>query len=157
MFDVIMYLFDSYFFDENAHSVDANEIKKELLEEGFTRSDITKAMGWFEHLEKSHESKIDCQLDQPKKTSHRIYHKCESAKINSECQGFLLYLEEADILNVASREVIIECMMQLDDAELDLFDFQWLTLMVLGYDPTENDAFLQLESMLFDFEGGLIH
>ena len=58
---------------------------------------------------------------------------------------------------MASREVIIECMMQLDDEELDLLDFQWLILMVLGQDPTENDAFLQLESMLFDFESGLIH
>ena len=67
MFDVIMYLFDSYFFDEDAQSVDSNEIQKELLEEGFTRSDITKAMSWFDHLEKVYESKIDCQLDQPKK------------------------------------------------------------------------------------------
>jgi Smg protein len=157
MFDVIMYLFDSYFLDENAQGVDSNEIQKELLKEGFTRSDITKAMNWFEHLEKVYESKIDCQLDQPKKTSHRIYHSLEKEKISTECRGFLIYLEEAGILRVASREVIIECMMQLDDEELGLLDFQWLILMVLGQDPTENDAFLQLESMLFDFESGLIH
>ena len=53
--------------------------------------------------------------------------------------------------------MVIDCIMSLDSGELILEDVKWLILMVLFNDPVSDDAFLQLESMLMDFEDGLIH
>ena len=47
--------------------------------------------------------------------------------------------------------------MSLEIDSLPLDELKWLILMVLFNDPQSSDAFLQLESMLLDFEDGLIH
>ena len=77
--------------------------------------------------------------------------------MHRDCRGYIYYLEQAKILNTHTREVVIDCAMSLDISTLPLYELKWLILMVLFNDPDSNDAFLQLESMLLDFEVGLIH
>ena len=55
MFEVIIYLFESYMQIDQNVEVDAQEITDELLEEGFQRTDITKALTWLDHLSGLHE------------------------------------------------------------------------------------------------------
>ena len=157
MFDVIIYLFESYMQVDQNVEVDAQEITDELLEEGFQSSDISKALSWLDHLSGLHEQAAENYIEQEKPTSHRIYSALEQKRINSEGQGYIFYLEQADILNTYTREIVIDCAMLLDVNELALHDLKWLILMVLFNDPESENEFLQLESMLMDFEDGLIH
>ncbi|WP_372881944.1 DUF494 domain-containing protein [Psychromonas sp.] len=157
MFEIIMYLFESYMQVDQSIEIDAQEITDELLEEGFQRSDISKALAWLDNLTTLHEQNPQAETQLAKKTSHRVYSTIEQQRLTQECRGFISYLDQADLLNTHTREVVIDCAMALDIEELSLHDLKWLTLMVLFNDPNSDDAFLQLESMLLDFEDGLIH
>lgn len=157
MFEIIMYLFESYMQIDQSIEIDAQEITDELLEEGFQKSDISKALAWLDNLTRLHEQNPQSKTQLAKETSHRIYSAAEQHRLDSDCQGFISYLGQADILNTHTREVVIDCVMSLDVDELTLPDLKWLILMVLFNDPNSEDAFLQLESMLLDFEDGLIH
>lgn len=157
MFEIIMYLFESYMQADQSIEIDAQEITDELLEEGFQKSDISKALAWLDNLTTLHEENPQSKTQLAKKTSLRVYSAIEQQRLTKECRGFLAYLDQADILNTHTREVVIDCAIALDIDELSLHDLKWLTLMVLFNDPSSDDAFLQLESMLLDFEDGLIH
>lgn len=157
MFEVIIYLFESYMQIDQNVEVDAQEITDELLEEGFQSSDISKALLWLDHLAGLHEQSAENRVQLAKSTSHRVYSHIEQQRINSAGQGYIFYLEQAGILSTYTREIVIDCAMMLEMNELALHDLQWLILMVLFNDPGSEDEFLQLESMLMDFEDGLIH
>ncbi len=157
MFEVIMYLFESYMQVDQTIEIDAQEITDELLEEGFQKTDISNALAWLDNLSSLHEQNPQSKTQLAKQTSHRVYSVIEQHRLTTECQGYISYLEQAQILNTHTREIVIDCAMSLDIAELHLHDLKWLILMVLFNDPSSNDAFLQLESMLLDFEDGLIH
>ena len=157
MFDVIIYLFESYFtFDQNLE-LSEQEIRTELLEEGFDQQDVIKAMNWLSNLQNLYETDPSTIMSLPETSSHRIYTQLESQRISKENIGFLIYLEQAEILTPIARELVIDCVMSLDVVELDEYDFQWLILMVLYNDPADNQAYLQLESILFDLDAGIIH
>ncbi len=157
MFEVIIYLFESYLQVDQTLEIDAQEITDELLEEGFQKSEINKALAWLDNLAGLHEQNPQSRTTAAKETSHRIYSVIEQQRLSSECQGYISYLEQAKILDTYSREIVIDCAMSLDVHELNLQNLKWLILMVLFNDPKSDDAFLQLESMLLDFEDGLIH
>jgi len=157
MFEIIMYLFESYIQIDQTMELDAEEVTDELMQEGFQKSEITKALAWLDNLAHMHNQEPQSETIAEQATSHRIYSKSEQRQISLECRSYISYLETAKILTTHTREIVIDCIMSLDSSELVLEDLKWLILMVLFNDPTSDDAFLQLESMLMDFEDGLIH
>ena len=157
MFEVIMYLFESYMQMDQTMDIDAHEITDELLDEGFQKNDINKALVWLDNLACIPESNPASNTQDAKKTSHRVYSQIEQLRLSNDCQSYIAFLEQAEILNTHTREIVIDCAMSLDIDTLPLHELKWLTLMVLFNDPNSSDAFLQLESMLLDFEEGLIH
>ena len=157
MFDVIIYLFESYFTFEQNLELSEQEIQTELLDEGFDQQDVIKAMNWLSNLQNLYEKDPDSAMSLPQTSSHRVYTQLEALRISKENQGFILYLEQAEILTPIARELVIDCIMMLDAVELDEYDFQWLILMVLYNDPKDDRAYLQLESILFDLDSGIIH
>jgi len=157
MFEIIMYLFESYIQVDQTMELDAQEVTDELMQEGFQKNEITKALAWLDNLANIHNQDPQSRVTAEQATSIRIYNKIESRQISLECRSYISYLEDAKILTTHTRETVIDCIMSLDSAELVLEDLKWLILMVLFNDPNSEDAFLQLESMLMDFEEGLIH
>lgn len=158
MFEIIMYLFESYIQVDQTMELDTQEVTDELMQEGFQKSEINKALAWLDNLANMHNQEPQSRTIAEKATSHRIYNKIEQRQISLESRNYISYLEEAKILTTHTREMVIDCIMSLDsDGELILEDVKWLILMVLFNDPVSDDAFLQLESMLMDFEEGLIH
>jgi len=157
MFEIIMYLFESYIQVDQSVELDTQEVTDELIQEGFQKAEIKKALSWLDQLANMHHQDPSGNTKEAQKTSHRIYNKIEQGQISLECRSYISYLEEAKILTTKTREMVIDCVMSLDNTQLQLEDLKWLILMVLFNDPVNNDAFLQLESMLMDFEEGLIH
>lgn len=157
MFEVIMYLFESYMQIDQTMEISAHEITDELLDEGFQKNDINKALAWLDNLACLHQQNPENKTQDAKKTSHRVYSTIEQQRLTSDCRGYISYLEQAKILNTHTREVVIDCAMSLEIDTLPLHELKWLILMVLFNDPQSNDEFLQFESMLLDFEDGLIH
>jgi Smg protein len=152
-----MYLFESYIQVDQTMEIDAQEVTDELVQEGFQKTEIAKALAWLDNLANMHNQDPQSKTTTEQTTSHRIYSKLEQRQISLDCRSYISYLEEAKILTTHTREMVIDCIMSLDTTDLILEDLKWLILMVLFNDPVSDDAFLQLESMLMDFEDGLIH
>lgn len=156
MFDILMYLFENYVHSEVELLVDEDELTKELTRAGFHQEEILKALSWLERLAELQESDKPylCNHDQ---CSFRIYTKEEMAKIDVESRGFLLFLEQIKVLNVETREMVIDRIMELDETLLVLEDLKWVVLMVLFNVPGNESAYEQMEDLLFEHPDGQLH
>lgn len=156
MFDVLMYLFETYVQSDADLMVDQDELAEELSRAGFHQDEIYKALDWLEQLAVLHDderaARPVCASD-----SFRIYAPQEMEKLSAECRGFLLFLEQISVLNCDTREIVIERLMELDTPEIELDDLKWVVLMVLFNVPGSENACHQMEELLYDEPEGLIH
>lgn len=146
MFDVLMYLFENYFYDDEPQP-DRDSLESELFHAGFTRNEIDKAFDWLEGLANSRE-----QANTAISSSRalRIFTQEEAHRLDTDCRGFLLYLEQIGILGPSSRELVIDRIMALEDDEVDIETLKWVILMVLLNQPGEEEALASMEDLLFD-------
>ena len=151
--DVLMYLFQNYFNDEPQIHPDRDSMQDELMEAGFLAAEITQAFEWLDGL-------VD-RLEQPtlptKDSAFRIYGEQETYKLNTECQGYLLFLEQVGILDGITRELVIDRVMALNTEDIDLTDLKWIVLMVLFSHPGQEEAYACMEDLLFDEVVGYLH
>jgi Smg protein len=87
----------------------------------------------------------------------RVYAAPELEKLSVECRGFMQYLENIGILDAAQREVVIDRIMALDNAEIDQEQVKWIILMVLFNRPGQEDAYARMEELVFDQSLGVMH
>ena len=123
MFDVLMYLFETYIHNEAELRVDQDKLERDLTDAGFDREDIYNALLWLEKL-------ADYQ------------------------EGLA---EPMQVLNLETREMVIERVLALDTAEFDLEDLKWVILMVLFNIPGCENAYQQMEELLFEVNEGMLH
>ena len=77
--------------------------------------------------------------------------------LSTECRGFLLFLEQAQVLNAETREICIERLLELDKPDIELDDLKWVVMMVLFNVPGSENAYQQMEELVFDESDGVIH
>lgn len=154
VFDVLMYLFENYFYNEEEPDPDRDSLESELFEVGFTRVEIGKAFQWLDALAESRDAPTTVAGGT---RAVRIYTEEEVVKLDIECQGFLLFLEQAGILAPMSRELVIDRMMALNDEEIDLDTLKWVVLMVLFSQPGQEEAYAWMETLIFDSPAQHLH
>ncbi|QCI21772.1 DUF494 family protein [Buchnera aphidicola (Hyadaphis tataricae)] len=157
MFDIIIYLFENYIYSESNISIDYNSLINDLSNIGFQKKDILHALIWLKNLSYYKKNIISSMNSLSKKMSIRIYTTEESLKLNSDCRGFILFLEQLEILTLDTREMIIEKIMELDVYELNLEDLKWIILIVLFNLPGCTSVYQKLENLLFNFKEEVIH
>jgi len=146
--DVLMYLFDNYFEEEVEFSSDQESLKTQLKEAGFGGHQVDKAFDWLEGLALRKESNISVHLTDTQ--SLRLFNDNEVAKLDTECRGFLLYLEQAGVLSVSERELVIDRVMALETDYIDLQQLKWVVLMVLFNQPDKEAAITWMEDIVMD-------
>ena len=156
MFDVLMYLFETYIHNE-AEMVDQDRLTDDLTDAGFHREDIYNALNWLEKLADYQEGLVAPILLANDPLSMRIYTDEESKRLDAESRGFLLFLEQIQVLSLETREMVIERVMALDTLDFDLEDLKWVVLMVLFNIPGCENAYQQMEELLFDVNEGMLH
>ena len=156
MFDILMYLFENYVHGETELLVDEDQLTNELTRAGFPQSDIIKALDWLERLAEL-QSKDVPYLRNHNQQTFRIYTKEEMEKLDVESRGFLMFLEHIKVLSVETREMVIDRVMELEDARLDLDDLKWIILMVLFNAPGHQSAYEQMEDLIFEQPDGRLH
>jgi|SRR5690625_389815 len=154
VFDVLMYLFESYYYNDDEPQPDRDALESELVEAGFTGGEIRRAFEWLDGLTASRQQS---PVSANNSTALRVYADSEQAKLDTDCRGLLLFLEQVGILSPVSREVIIERVMALDDDEVDLDSVKWVILMVLFDQPGEEEAYACMETLLFDSPVQFLH
>lgn len=157
MMDILMYLFETYIHSDSELQVDQDELEEELLRAGFHQDDIYKALHWLEDLAALQETDSQAAISVSSNTSMRIYTKREMTRINLECRGFLLFLEQINVLTTEIREMVIDRVMGLETNEFELDDLKWIILMVLFNVPGNESAYTQMEELLYTKEQGVLH
>ncbi|HKI75252.1 MAG TPA: DUF494 domain-containing protein [Pseudomonadales bacterium] len=154
--DVLMYLFENYLDDDETQAdTDREALTVELEEAGFPNSEINKAFDWLENLADGAPPVSDPELN--RHDGFRIYSAEEAVRLNTECRGFMQYLENIGILEPAQREVVVDRIMALGSDEIDLEQVKWIILMVLFNRPGQEDAYARMEDLVFDDAIGAMH
>lgn len=158
MFDILMYLFENFVHSEQEVVVDHDELTDELTRAGFHQQEISKALAWLERLADLQNAKADSYLVQAAPTTAiRTFTAAEEARLDVASRGFLLYLEQMGVLDFTTREMVIDRVMELDANRFSLDDLKWVVLMVLFNVPGHEQAYSQMETMLFEEPTGPMH
>ena len=145
--DVLMYLFE-YYLDAEARTEPSQEnLKRELNAAGFPDRDIERALDWLESLSAQQEQ---IHSDRPRTTPLRIYTPREVERLDVECRGFILFLEQSGVLDLYTREIVIDRCMALDDEEIGLEQLKWVVLMVLFNQPGQESAYTWMEELVYN-------
>ena len=152
MFEVLVYLFENYF--EVDVRPDHSTLEKELFAAGFDTDDINGAFNWFSALEEMSEKAS--APNSSYNTGFRIYAEAETKKINAESISFVMFLEQAKILNAAQRELIIDRAMALPQPEVRIEETRWIVLMALWNQGKAND-YLFVEDAVFGKNTPTLH
>lgn len=152
--DVLMYLFENYIDAEEQPEPDQNEIRDELSRAGFGDSEIERALDWLDALAENHDGLLFHV--QPQQGT-RIYHPDEAERLDASCRGFILYLEQVGILSPPQREILIDRLMALESPDIDVEQIKWVVLMVLFSQPGQEQAYAQMEDLVFEENSGLVH
>lgn len=153
--DILIYLFEHYIDDDIELDADRDRLKSELRSAGFESTQVAKAFDWLQDLAVNRAS-VEGQPGAAA-TSTRIYTAEEQAKLDPECRGFLMFLEEANVLDPVSREIVIERVLALESDEIDIAQLKWIILMVLFNQPGQEQAFLWMEDLVMDDLYGSLH
>lgn len=154
VFDILLYLFENYMYDDGELEQDRDSLRKELTEAGFRQSEIGKAFDWLEGLAAMQDHEVSPATHQ---RSIRLYADDELERLDSECRGFLLFLEQMGVLDFTTREMVIDRIMALDSDEVDLEQVKWVVLMVLFNQPGQEAAVAWMEDLVLDEMPGLLH
>ena len=132
MYDILVYLF------ENCHQAeladDRDRVARKLSAAGFEDSDISEALHWLAGVLRAPRGEVG-ELPDPKR-SFRAYAPRELAKLDAECRGFLITLEQSGILTAQTRELVLERSLAASGATLSLDQLKLIVLMVLWNQQT---------------------
>lgn len=151
--DVLMFLFERYLDDDNDVIDERDDMQGRLEEVGFHLQEIDQAFDWLEDLATIQDEQVFAPVQA---TSVRIFSDEEQLILNEECLGFIMYLEQANILTATTRELILDRVIALDN-ELDIEQLKWIVMIVLHTYPGEENAFAWMESLVFDEVVGYMH
>lgn len=158
MMDILMYLFETYIYSDAELQINQDELEDELLRAGFDQQDIYKALVWLEELTELQQSEAHSAISVcSTSTSTRIYTEEELDRLDIDCRGFLLFLEQVGVLNTEMREMVVDRVMGLETNEFELEDLKWIILMVLFNVPGNESAYTLMEELLYAKEQGVLH
>jgi Smg protein len=153
--EVLMYLLENEIDEEVLLNDDDDLLKMELVKAGFSRSEIGKAFEWLEGLVE--QQNVISVSNHQGMAAIRVYHTEECEKLDVECRGFLLFLEQIGVLDVTSRELVIDRAMALESDIFDLEQLKWVVLMVLFNRPGQEEAFAWMENLVSDENSHHVH
>ncbi|MBZ0126620.1 MAG: hypothetical protein C3F19_03030 [Rhodocyclales bacterium] len=152
MFDILVYLFENFFHAEAYPEPEQLALK--LSAAGFEDEEISEALQWLDGL---HEAGTDSlPAIAADNDSVRCYSSEEVAKLDTDCRGFLAFLESAGVLNPLTRELILERAMALSDHTVSLSKLKIIVLMVLWKQHQAMDTLI-LEELLSGNDAHYLH
>ncbi len=138
MYDILAYLFENC---QQAELADDRErVARKLSAAGFEDSDISEALHWLAGVLSAASSARSPLPDA--RTSFRAFAPRELAKLDAECRGFVITLEQSGILTPETRELVLERSLAACGAALSLDQLKLIVLMVLWNQQTSTSRLL---------------
>ena len=121
VFDILVYVFDHYMFEELPAAAERADIARDLETAGFGGVNLQRALDWLADLAD--------ERGRPglgfNARAFRLYSNEETMRLDVGCRGLLLALEHGGILSPRQREIVIERLLALDAEELNLEQVKW--------------------------------
>ncbi len=152
--DILIYLYENYMDSDQPAPSNQEDLHEELVAAGFPEDEIYKAFQWLDELALQRDSG---NLRPQTECSIRIYTEQEIARMDNNCRGLLLFLEQNNILDQANREFVIERALALDSHIIKVDDLKWVVLMVLMNQPGQETAFAQMEDLVYNDQPLYLH
>jgi Smg protein len=149
--DVLMYLFESYVESHDEPEPNRHELKQELGRAGFHDREIERALDWLDSLSSTGAGNA------PQHTAFRVFDLVEQERLDANSRGYLLELEQMGILQPAQREVVIDRLLALDYDEIDVEQTKWVVMMVLFSHPGSQQAYAQMEDLVYADDSAWVH
>jgi len=153
--DILIYLFENYMDATEDHPQPDRELLKDELERaGFEAADVSGALAWLDGLSTTGDT-----ATAPNATVRtvRVFSSDEQLRLDIDCRGYLLHLENIGILSVAQRELVIDRLMALEAEDIDIEQVKWVVLMALFSQPGQEQAFARMEDLVFEERADAIH
>ena len=151
MFEILMFLFESYF-DAGSYP-DSDKLSLKLTAAGFEDEDINLALTWLSGLKRLNAA------DYPASINHggmRCFAALETKRISIEGLHFLTFWEQSNVISPVEREMIIDRAVALGRENLSLDKVKLITLMVLWNLHQDLDPML-VEELLTPADASLLH
>lgn len=152
MFDILVYLFENFFHADACPEPEQLALK--LSAAGFEDEEISEALQWLDGLQEVGAGSLPAIAAD--NDSARCFSPEELAKLDTECRGFLAFLESAGVLNPLTRELILERAMALFDHSVSLSKLKIIVLMVLWNQHQAMDTLI-LEELLSGNDTRYLH
>ncbi len=151
MFEILMYLFESYF-DAGSYP-DTDKLSRKLSAAGFEGEEINEALNWLSALQQQ-----DTEI-YPEDFSHagvRHFAELELQHISQEARHFLTFAEHQALISPLEREMIIDRSVALQQENLPLDKLKLIMLMVL-WNRHQNLDPLLIEELLTPLNSSQLH
>ena len=152
--DVLMYLFECFVDSEDEPEPDRNELREELERAGFREREIDRALDWLDGL---NVNDVAADAPVPRTATVRIYDRLEHERLDSQCRGYMLHLEQIGILSPTQRELVIDRLRALDGSDIDIEQIKWVVMMVLFSQPGQEQAYARMEDLVFADDPGWVN
>jgi Smg protein len=143
--DVLLYLFEHYFYDEPDAVRDRDSLQKTLIQAGFAPADIHRAFDWLDGI-----AREPLPAGAASGRALRVFVEPEMERLDAAARGLLISLESRGVLDAEQRELVLERALALEQDELDADDLKWVVLMVLFHRPGAEAACAWIENQMFD-------
>ena len=151
MFEILMYLFESYF---NAGSYpDPDKLSRKLSAAGFEDEEISDALTWLSALQQQDPASYPDSLAH---TGHRHFAGLEIQRLSEEARQFLKFSEQQHLISAVEREMIIDRAVALQQENLAADKLKLIMLMVLWSRHQELDPLL-IEELLTPLHSAQLH
>lgn len=149
MFEILMYLFESYI---DAGSYPApDKLTRKLTAAGFEGEDIDEALSWLSALH---------QPDSyPSVLAHsgiRFFADLEIDRLSAEARQFILFAEQQKMITAIEREIVIDRALALQQKDLGLDKLKLIMLIVL-WDRHQDLSPLLIEELLVPITSTQLH
>ena len=151
MFDILMFLFESYFDAGSYPEPDKLSIK--LSAAGFDDGDIHQALIWLSGLKQLSQGDYPETIN---KGGLRCFADLELQRISNEALQFVLFWEHSKMITPVEREMIIDRAVALERESLSLDKIKLIALMVLWNQHEELDPLI-IEDLLTPANSGQLH
>jgi Smg protein len=138
MYDILVFVFENCQQAELAY--DRDRLAKKLSAAGFEDSDISEALHWLAGIRHAPVGVREPLPDA--RSTFRAYAPRELAKLDAQCRGFLMMLEQSGILSAETRELVIERALATSGEALSLEQLKLVVLMVLWNQQTPTSRLL---------------
>jgi len=151
MFDILIYLFESYFDAESYPESD--RLSAKLSAAGFEDDDIHQALAWLSGLRDLSAASYPPVINQ---SGSRCYTSFVEDRISAEGLRFIAFWEHNKIITPIEREMIIDRIMALGRDKLALDKVKLIALMVLWNQHDDLDPLL-IEDLLTPADATQLH